>query len=255
MTATGIPRLEPAADFVPAKAARQAENRAYAQLYQLLGRPVRQPPRGFASVILAPGFISGDVSLTVLARHLRRQGCRTFGSELGANLGCTDDMVEKLIRRIERVVALERRPVVLVGHSRGGMIVKLAAQRRPDLIGGVVVMSAPVTGALSVAPHVRKQLEVLFRLHRRGLTSVIGTDCVTGDCAGRIAAELTAPFPPGIGYSSIYTRADAIIDWRSCLDPAAEQIEIDSSHTGLATDAAAHAIVAARLAALSQLRS
>jgi triacylglycerol lipase len=243
MTATGIPRLEPAADFVPAKAARQAENRAYAQLYQLLGRPVRQPPRGFASVILAPGFISGDVSLTVLARHLRRQGCRTFGSELGANLGCTDDMVEKLIRRIERVVALERRPVVLVGHSRGGMIVKLAAQRRPDLVAGIVVLTAPVTGTLSVAAHVRKQLELLFRLHLRGWTKVIAQDCVTGECAARIAAELEAPFPAGVAYTSVYSRHDAIIDWHTCLDPAAELIEVTSSHSGMGTDPTVRRIV------------
>ena len=243
-------------DFVPDRAARQAEIRSYRSLVKLFGRAVAQPPRSDAApVVLVPGFASGDLSLAMLARHLRRHGHRTFRSEIGANVGCTDAMVERLLRRGAAVADAEGQRVALVGHSRGGMIVKLAAQRRPDLVSGVVVLSSPVTGTLTVAPHVRKQLELLFRLHRRGLTSVMGADCVVGECADRIATELAAPFPAGVAYTSVYTRADAIIDWRSCLDPAAELVELDSTHTGLATDVAAHRIVADRVGRLTQLRN
>jgi pimeloyl-ACP methyl ester carboxylesterase len=140
--------------------------------------------------------------------------------------------------------------VTLVGHSRGGMIVKLAAQRRPDLIAGIVVLSAPVTGTLRVAAHVRKQLELLFRLNRRGLRGVIAEECVTGECADRIAAELVAPFPADVAFTSVYTRFDGIIDWRTCLDPAAELVEVESSHTGMGMDPAVHRIVTDRLAAI-----
>lgn len=250
MTVLPTPRLALGADFVPDKAARQGEFRAYGRMIRLAGWPVEQPSRGHAApVILVPGFISGDVSLAMLARHLRRQGHRTFRSEIGANLGCTDAMVDRLVRRVKRVVHEEGRRIALVGHSRGGMIVKLAAQRRPDLVDGIVVLSAPVTGTLSVAAHVRAQLELLFRLNRRGFAAVIGQDCVTGDCATRIAAELGAPFPTDVAYASVYSRADAIIDWRTCLDPAADLIEVHSSHTGMGTDPAVHHIVARRLSA------
>jgi triacylglycerol lipase len=239
-------------DFVPDKAARRAEMRAYRGMIRLFGRPVEQPaPSSAAAVILVPGFISGDVSLAMLARHLRRLGHRTFRSEMGANVGCTDAMVERLVRRAELVAADEGRRVILVGHSRGGMIVKLAAQRRPDLIGGIVVLSAPVTGSLSVAAHVRRQLELLFRLNRRGFSTVIGQDCVSGDCAARTVAELEAPFPAGVGYVSVYSRTDAIIDWRTCLDPAAEQVEVTCSHTGMGIDPTVHRVVATRLAAFA----
>ncbi len=92
--------LGPATDFVPDPAARQAELRAYRGVLGLFGRAVPQPPPGTAApVILVPGFISGDVSLAMLSRHLRRQGHRTFRSEIGANLGCTDAMVQRLVRR------------------------------------------------------------------------------------------------------------------------------------------------------------
>jgi pimeloyl-ACP methyl ester carboxylesterase len=248
MTASDA-QLGLAADFVPGRAARQAELRAYRGILRLFGRPVPQPLRGpQPPVILVPGFISGDISLAMLTRHLRRGGVQTFRSEIGANLGCTDAMVQRLIRRTEQVAADDGRRVMLVGHSRGGMIVKLAAQRRPDLVAGIVVLSAPVTGTLSIAAHVRKQLELLFRLNRRGLRAVIAADCVTGECADRIATELMAPFPSDVAYTSVYTRSDAIIDWRTCLDPAAELVEVDSSHTGMGMDPAVHRIVAERLA-------
>lgn len=252
MSASPAALLGPQADFVPDKAARQAELRAYAGMLKLLGRAVQQPALGAAApAILVPGFISGDVSLEVLARHLRRQGHRTFRSEIGANLGCTDAMVDRLVGRVERVAEQEGRRVALVGHSRGGMIVKLAARRRPDLVAGIVVLSAPVTGTLSVAAHVRKQLELLFRLNRRGFVRVLGEDCVTGECAARVAAELAGPFPDEVGYTSLYSRFDGIIDWRTCLDPAAELVEVTASHIGMGTDRAVHDIVAARLAGLA----
>jgi triacylglycerol lipase len=243
----------PESDFVAGKAARQAEIRSYRGMVKLIGRPVPQPIRGRGiPLILVPGFISGELSLAMLARNLRRRGYRTFGSAVGANLGCTDAMVDRVVRQTEQVVAEEGRKVALVGHSRGGMIAKLVAQRRPDLVAGLIVLSAPVTGTLSIASHVRKQLEVLFRLNRRGVSAVMGQDCVTGDCAQRISAELGSAFPAGVAYTSVYSRLDAIIDWRTCLDPGAEQVEVHCSHTGMGLDPAVHRIVAERLAALSE---
>src|SRR4051794_24662902 len=183
--------LAPDTHYIPTRAAKQGEQRAYRELLRLCGRRVGQPEPGIAvPVIIVPGFIAGDASVALLARHLRRRGHRTFKSKVGANLGCTDDMVDRLVERTEEVVRAEGRNVVLVGHSRGGMLVKLVALRRPDLLEGVVVLSAPVTGTLAVAPHVRKQLEWLFRLNARGLRRVIGQDCVLGDCAAQMAEEM-----------------------------------------------------------------
>jgi triacylglycerol lipase len=247
-TQVPVPTLGRDADFVPSAAAREAELRSYRAFVGLLARPVPLPKHGPAvPVVLVPGFVSGDVSLTILARQLRRGGHRTFGSRIGANLGCTDAMVDRLVARLSTVVAAEGRPVAVVGHSRGGMIVKLAAQRRPDLVAGIVVLAAPVTGTLRVAAHVRAQLELLFRLHRRGVGAVLSEDCVTGECAARIAAELVAPFPTQVAYTSVYSESDAIVDWHTCLDPAAECIAVDSSHTGMGTDPVVRGIVAERL--------
>jgi len=245
--------LAPDTDYQPTAAARAAETAAYRDLLRIFGRRVPQPrPSAAVPAVLVPGFIAGDASLALLARHLRRQGHRTFGSGVGANLGCTADMVDRLERRVEQVVAEEGRKVVLIGHSRGGMLAKLVAQRRPDLLEGVIVLSAPVTGSLSVAAHVRKQLEWLFRLNERGLRRVIAADCVTGDCAARIAEQLAQPLAEGLEYVSIYSQYDGIIDWHSCLDPDAELIEVDASHTGMGAHPQVLTVVGRRLAELTR---
>jgi hypothetical protein len=36
---------------------------------------------------------------------------------------------------------------------------------------------------------------------------------------------------------AVYSRSDAIVDWRACLDPSAECVEIDGSHCGMAVNA------------------
>ena len=248
MTAIAVPGF--ADDYVPAAGARAGELRAYGRMVRMVGRPVPQPAAGRGTpALLVPGFLSGDVSLTLLFRELRRRGHRTFRSDIGANVGCTEVMVDRLVRRLETVAAQEQRPVALVGHSRGGMVTALAARRRPDLVAGLLTLAAPITGSLSVAPHVRKQLELLFRLHERGLHRVLGTDCVSGDCAARVVAELAAPFPAGVPFTSVYSRSDAILDWRTCLDPTADLVEVGAGHVGMATDPAVLDVVARYLTA------
>lgn len=242
MAATGF------VDFAPGRAARRDEFRSYRQLIRLVGRPVGQPPAG-APAVLVPGFLSGDLSLGYLARHLRRAGVRTFPSRVGVNLGCTEVMVSRLVDRLEAVAADEGRSVVVIGHSRGGMLAGLAARRRPELVAGVIALAAPVVGGLAVAPRVRAQLDLLFRLNRGGLRQLISADCVTGTCGERVAAELATPFPAGVPYLSVYSRNDAIIDWHTCLDPAAELVEVPCSHTGMATDPTVAQLVVERMIA------
>jgi triacylglycerol lipase len=36
-----------------------------------------------------------------------------------------------------------------------------------------------------------------------------------------------------VGYEAIYSRTDGIVHWQACLDPAAEHVEVRSSHLGM----------------------
>jgi len=35
---------------------------------------------------------------------------------------------------------------------------------------------------------------------------------------------------------SVYSRRDGLVDWRACIDPEGERVEVHSSHCGMASD-------------------
>jgi triacylglycerol lipase len=42
--------------------------------------------------------------------------------------------------------------------------------------------------------------------------------------------------PADVGFTAIYSKRDGIVDWRACVDPAAEAVEVRASHVGMAVD-------------------
>ncbi|MFD5827709.1 alpha/beta fold hydrolase [Lentzea sp. NPDC060358] len=189
--------------------------------------------RGGLGVVLVPGFGSGDVSLTLIAKWLRSNGCRTAGAHIGLNVGCTGDLVDRVERRLEQHVAVTGDQVVLLGHSRGGGLARLVAVRRPELVRGLVMMGSPVLDPLG-NPGVLRAARLLARLSSAGLPGMLDEDCLTGSCYRENMASLAAPLRvPAIAF---FSRRDAIAPWRSCLDPFAKCVEIRSTHTGMALD-------------------
>ena len=49
------------------------------------------------------------------------------------------------------------------------------------------------------------------------------------------------------GLVSVYSHRDGVVDWRACLDPAAELVEVDSSHLGMAAHPDVYRVVASAL--------
>ena len=50
---------------------------------------------------------------------------------------------------------------------------------------------------------------------------------------------------------SVYSRTDGIVSWQACLDPAAELVEVEASHCGMAVHADVYRVLAD---ALSEFR-
>jgi pimeloyl-ACP methyl ester carboxylesterase len=171
-----------------------------------------------------------------MGHHLRAEGFRTYRAEIRANIGCTREAAERLERRIERIVARRGRPVSIVGHSLGGMLARALAARRPDLISGIVTMGSPVMAPGAVHGLLAFNVEVLNRLTRAGFGGLMSEDCTSGDCARLSYEDLRAPVDPEVGFTAIYSKRDGIVDWKACLDPAAELIEVPTSHCGMAID-------------------
>ncbi len=155
------------------------------------------------------------------------------------------DNVAHVIDVVRR--AGEHGPVVLVGHSRGGMLARIVAVRRPDLVRGLAMLGSPVLDPLDAGGLATVVLPAVVRLSALGVRGLVDGDCITGPCSTAAATALAAPLPvPAV---SIYSRDDGVVGWRSCQDPDAEWVEVACSHTGMGTDPAVYTALARRLAA------
>jgi len=199
-------------------------------------------------VVLVPGFMAGDGSLSLLARFLRQQGYRTYRSRITANVGCTVSASALLEQRIESVALRRGTRVLVVGHSLGGMLARGLAVRRPDLVGGIVTLGSPMMAPAAHHASLTRSVEMLIRLGRAGIPGLMSEDCVAGACARASFDEARTPMPAGVDFTTIYSRRDGIVDWRACIDPLAHAVEVTASHTGMAFDprVADHVLAALR---------
>src|SRR2546423_6241018 len=89
------------------------------ELYRLLADPVFRGagvPRGDgAPVVLIPGFLAGDASLSVMRGWLRRLGYDAHGSGMRANVDCSDRAVDALELRIDTPAAQSARRAAPIG--------------------------------------------------------------------------------------------------------------------------------------------
>jgi triacylglycerol lipase len=198
-------------------------------------------------VLLIPGFLAGDGSLAVMSGWLGRCGYRPKGAGMVANVDCSSAALARLEPRLERLVSEQGRRAAIVGQSRGGSLAKVLARRRPDLVCGIVTLGSPQLKPLAVHPLVRLQLEAVSRLGSLGAPRLFRRSCLDGDCCAAFWEALAAPLPRGVGFVSVYSRTDGIVDWRACLAPGAEHVEIGSSHIGMAINPSAWRAVAAAL--------
>ena len=50
-----------------------------------------------------------------------------------------------------------------------------------------------------------------------------------------------------MSFTAVYSKRDAIVDWRACVDPEAHAVEVTASHVGMAVDPRVHDVVTAAL--------
>lgn len=213
------------------------------------------PVRSVEPVVLVPGFMAGDSSLLLMSRHLRKLGYRTYRSTMHANVGCTQEASYALERRIEAIAIKRERRVTVVGHSLGGLLARGIAVRRPDLVEGIVTMGSPLLAPGAIHSVLAFDLSVVIALRRAGLGGMMGAECTSGDCARLSWEQSRDELDPSVAFTSIFSRRDGVIDWRGCLDPAAETVEVRTSHLGMAVDPVVFDVVARTLQANRERRA
>jgi triacylglycerol lipase len=200
--------------------------------------PYADPHRthGLEPVLLVPGFMAGDATLKGMSAMLRGAGYRTYRSQIHVNVGCTREAADRLERRLESIAIRRGRKVSIVGHSLGGMLARGLAARRPDLVQGIVSMGSPIMAPGAVHGVLAWDAEMLTRLARAGFGGLMSEDCIAGECARSSFEETQRALDPEVGFTAIYSQRDGIVDWKACIDPAAQAVEVPTSHLGMAFD-------------------
>jgi triacylglycerol lipase len=249
----GVPRPRIPAPHVPPL---WRETRIGLEAARLLRSPVWRgvgvPPGDGRPVLLIPGFMAGDGTLATLAKWLRANGYWTRRAGIRANVGCSQAACERIEERLEALAERTGQPVAIIGQSRGGVLARVVATRRPDLVSGIVTLGAPTVGMLRVHPIVLLQVGVVGALGTGRVPGLFSMSCWRGACCEAFRADLIAGFPVGVRYVSVYSRSDGIVDWRACLDgDADEHVEINASHMGMALSPGAYEEVARALASFA----
>jgi triacylglycerol lipase len=184
-------------------------------------------------VMLVPGFMAGDSSMAVLRGWLRRRGHRVSTSGIRANVDCAERVISRLEPRLHKLAADRGQPVFLIGQSRGGTLARSLAVRNPDIVSGLVMLGSPVCDPLAVSGPVLRTVRWMAWFGDRGVPGVFSRRCAEGECCASFREDLVAPIPSHIGAVAVHSRSDGIVDWRACVDPYAESIEVNSSHCGM----------------------
>lgn len=198
------------------------------ELSALLGDPVFRgrgvPPGDGRPVLLIPGFLAGDWSLRVLDNWLNRIGYRSFVSGILFNVHHSERMLVGLRRKVTDILEQTGARVSLVGHSRGGLLAKVYAQRRPDTVEQVIGLGSPLSDWTDVAPMTAQAVKMVKTANELAYGRRL-------DPEGRFTYDLE--LPPNVPTTSIYTRTDDVVNFRACLRPDIPALPVWGSHNGL----------------------
>lgn len=189
-------------------------------------------PRGSQTVIAFPGYSTNDAFTLPLRSGLCALGHRTFGWGFGVNHAEVEKMLGDVIKMVERRVEQTNRTAALIGWSNGGVFAREVARDRPDLVNQVITYGTPIFG---------------------GPKYTRGAQFFDSDEIDRIAqvVERRNRIPIERPITAFYSKNDAIVDWRACIDdfsPTVENIEVSSTHASMGIDPDVWEAIARRLA-------
>jgi pimeloyl-ACP methyl ester carboxylesterase len=184
-------------------------------------------------VLVLPGLLQSDISTLPLRMFLASRGYSVYGWGRGRNTGRADAIDRHLLKRVAELHARHGPKVSLVGWSMGGVFARVLAHELAGSVRQVITLGSPFAG--------NPKASNAWRLYEL-LSGQSADDC-----------ELSARFraPPGVPTTSVYSKKDGIVAWRTCLNepgPQAENIAVASSHCGMGFHPSVLFTIADRLA-------
>jgi hypothetical protein len=108
----------------------------------------------------------------------------------------------------------------------------------------VVTLGTPHVEPFAIHPLVGLHVVAVGALGTLRVPGLFSRSCLSGECCAEFWEQSAQPLPKRVGFVSVYSRSDGVVDWRACLAPGARHVEIRSSHIGMAVNAAAYRAVA-----------
>lgn len=198
-------------------------------------------------VLLIPGFFAGDWSLLTMARWLMRIGYRPYLSGIDWNVGCPDEKSGRLGWRLAHITDECGMPAVVLGHSLGGMLARALAVKYPARVSDVVTLGSPARLLWSaVRPRYRPAMRAFQSVWHA--FNNLPPQCGTDQCTCRFGEAVSSRIPRAVKLSSLYTRADEVVDWRTCVVADGDNYEVSGGHVSMAVNREVYRLLANILA-------
>lgn len=193
-------------------------------------------PRGAGRpVLLVPGFMAGDSSLSVMRDWLLRLDYRVELPGLVFNIRYSELVVRKITARLLKLHGWLGHRVTIVGHSRGGLLAKVVADRHPAAVERVITLGSPLSNPYDVHPITMAGVRLAHALNALRYARGSGVE-------RSFLRELESP--ARVPLVSVYSRSDGIVHWEACLRPEAECLEVAGSHVGLGVNLQVYQLLA-----------
>jgi pimeloyl-ACP methyl ester carboxylesterase len=166
-------------------------------------------------VLVLPGLSGGAGWTTVMRGYLRAIGHSVHGPRFAATKGHSDRVRRLLADRVEQLADRHGKKVSIVAWSVGGCFARQVVAADPGPVRQLVTLGTPLDGMWY--PEGQEH------------------------AAGRLDVPVT----------SVYSRTDGIFEWRRCLQPGgprSENVEVPTSHLGMASNPFTFHVLADRLA-------
>lgn len=195
-------------------------------------------PRGDGSpVMVLPGLGTSDISTVPLRNFLKKLGYRTYGWDMGLNVGYKPEFEDRLLIHLRKIYLKYHKPLKLIGWSMGGIYAREIAKLEHHAVSQVITMGSPFSGGKSQKTNVNTLYRLLNGQRIRD----------THDSRANYLAE-----PPPVPTTAIYSKTDGVVSWQYCIEygdqDELESIEVKGSHLGLGFNSMVWLILADRLA-------
>jgi pimeloyl-ACP methyl ester carboxylesterase len=205
--------------------------------YLVKGKPLAASSDGHP-VVIFPGLGTSGRSVAPLRKSCEELGYAAFDWDRGYNTGPKGDLnlwLRELTAHCTEMLEDHKQTVTLIGWSLGGIYAREVAKLMPSGVRQVITIGTPFN-----ADQDYTNAGWLYRL--------LSDDSPEFD--QKLNSKLRSA--PPVPTTSIFSRADGVVAWQTCLHPGkrrdVQDVEILGSHIGMGWNPLVMEVVADRLA-------